>query len=57
MFFVQRDIQAVKLPRMAVGVCIRSDTCIIYIGDVKTTGHCLNLAGMKGRQAGPGFQV
>ena len=35
---------------MTVGVCLRSDTCVIYIGDVKTTGHCLILAGLKGHQ-------
>ena len=51
--FVQCDIRAVKFRGMTVGVCLRSDTspsCVIYIGDVKTTGHCLILAGMKGRQ-------
>ena len=38
------------LRRITVGVCLRIDTCIIYIGDVKMTGHCLILAGMKGCQ-------
>ena len=47
--FVQRRIRAVKLPQVTVGVCLCSDTCVIYTGDVKTTG--LILAGMKGRQA------
>ena len=48
--FVQRGIGAVKLSQMTVGVCLHSDTCVIYIVDVNTTSHCLVLAGMKGHQ-------
>ena len=56
--FVQRGIRAVKLWQMAVSVCLHIDTCVIYIGDVKTIGHCLILAGIKGCLAGiKGCQV
>ena len=48
--FIQRRIRAVKLPQMTVGVCLHIDTCVIYIGDVKTTDHCLIQAEMKGRR-------
>ena len=43
---MQCGIRAVKLPEMTVGVCLRSDTCVTDIGDVKTTGHCLIRARM-----------
>ena len=47
---VQRGILTVNVWQITVGVCLRIDTCVIQIGDVKTIdlGHCLILAGMKG---------
>ena len=37
--FVQRGIRAVKLWQITAGVCLRIDTCVLYIGDVNTIGH------------------
>jgi len=48
--FVQSGIRAIKLRHIIVGVCLRIDTRVISIGDIKTIGAyvtlCMILAGL-----------
>ena len=39
--FVQRDIRVVNLPQITVSVYLRSDTCVICIGDVKNDRYMI----------------